>query len=150
MVRLFHVTSSHNRDSIEHFGLDWARMGSFRGIAGSVRPEMDGVFLCRDEGEAEFFCRMNADGGPVDVWAVEGIDEADLVEAPEGFVYLPTPIPPDRLSLWQSLRMPDPSIDTQTAGTAYQSSLTITLGSGQVLHDADAHEWIRRKRTTET
>lgn len=112
VVRLFHVTSSHNRDSIDRCGLDWARMGSLRGIAGSVHPEVDGVFLCRDEGEVKFFCRMNANGGPVDVWAVDGIDEADLVEAPEGFVYLPAPIPPDRLSLWQSVGNPNSSVDS--------------------------------------
>jgi hypothetical protein len=38
-------------------------------------------------------------GGPVDVWAVDGIDKEELVEAPEGHFYLARPIPPDRLTL---------------------------------------------------
>jgi hypothetical protein len=33
----------------------------------------------------EFFVRFDATELPVDVWAVEGVDAADLVESMEGF-----------------------------------------------------------------
>jgi hypothetical protein len=42
---------------------------------------------------------MNNTGGPVDVWGVDGVDEAKLVESPEGFLYLPEVVPPERLRL---------------------------------------------------
>jgi hypothetical protein len=69
------------------------------GIAGSRRPEQDGCFLCLDEWEVDWFVSMNNTGGPVDVWAVDGVDEKELVESPEGHHYLASPIPPERLSL---------------------------------------------------
>ena len=53
MTGLFHVTSALNRDSILAHGLDWTRMGAAPGIAGSLTPEEEGVFLCRDEFEAD-------------------------------------------------------------------------------------------------
>lgn len=145
MPTLFHVTSPDNRESIERYGLDWTRMGGARGVAGSARPEVDGVFLCRDEFEADFFCGLHADDGPMDVWAVDGVEAADLVQAPEGFVYLPRPVPPDRLTLWRSEHRPAPLPGVDGGGSAYGSSLTITLGDGEVLRDAEAHEWIRRQ-----
>ena len=74
-------------------------MGAARGIAGSVRPEVDGVFVCRDEFEAEFFIGFDATELPVDVWVVEGVDESDLVQSTEGFEYLPASIPAARVSL---------------------------------------------------
>jgi hypothetical protein len=40
----------------------------------------------------------NNTGGPVDVWAVEGIDEVRLLTSPAGYLYLPEPISPDRLA----------------------------------------------------
>ena len=55
MRRLFHVTSSSNRASIETYGLDWRLMNSAPGIAGSTRPEEDGIFVCTGEYDAEFF-----------------------------------------------------------------------------------------------
>ena len=51
MSRLFHVTSSLNRESIQAHGLDWRRMGAARGIAGSSAPEQAGCFLCLNEFE---------------------------------------------------------------------------------------------------
>ena len=84
MALLFHVTSAMNRESILVHGLDWTRMGAAPGIAGSPVPEEDGVFLCRDEFEAGFFVRMNNTGGPVDVWAVTGVDEQRLVTTGSG------------------------------------------------------------------
>ena len=80
-------------------GLDWTRMAAAPGIAGSQVPEEDGVFVCRDEFDAEFFVRMNNTGGPVDVWAVEGIGEDQLVTSGSGFLYFPGRIPSGQLTL---------------------------------------------------
>lgn len=57
-------------------------MGAAPGIAGSHGPEQQGCFLAADEGERDWFVRMNNTGGPVDVWEVDGIEDADLVESP--------------------------------------------------------------------
>jgi hypothetical protein len=99
MALMFHVTSSRNRESILANGLDWRMMGASPGIAGSRTPEQDGCFMCQTESEADWFVRMNNTGGPVDVWAVDGVDDRDLVESPEGYLYLPMTVPPDRLTL---------------------------------------------------
>jgi hypothetical protein len=99
MTGHFHVSSALNRRSITAHGLDWTRMGLARGIAGSPRPEQDGCFLCLDESEVEWFLEMNNTGGPVDVWAVDGVSSEDLVESPEGHFYLPAVIPPEYLTL---------------------------------------------------
>jgi hypothetical protein len=96
--RLFHVTSALNRESIMGHGLDWTLMGAAPGIAGSTRPEAEGVFLCRDEGEAGFFAVMNNTGGPVDVWAVDGIDEDQLITTGSGFRYFPGRVPRGQLT----------------------------------------------------
>jgi hypothetical protein len=96
---MFHVSSSRNRESIRVNGLDWTRMGASRGIAGSNRPEQDGCFVCDSEDLADLFVRMNNTGGPVDMWAVDDVDEGDLVESPEGFCYLPFKIAASRLTL---------------------------------------------------
>jgi hypothetical protein len=97
--RLFHVSSTANRESILAHGLDWTRMGAAPGIAGSTAPEKKGVFLCRDEFEARFFVGLNNTGGPVDVWAVTGIEESELVTSGTGFCYFPAPIPPAQVTL---------------------------------------------------
>jgi hypothetical protein len=102
MERYFHVTSVRNRDSIQARGLDWERMGAARGIAGSVRPEQDGCFVCLSEWEMEWFVDMNNTGGPVDVWEVEGVNESELVESPEGHSFVPRRIPADCLRLHQT------------------------------------------------
>jgi len=67
MDRLFHVTSSRNRESIRTYGLDWTRMADARGIAGSRAPEQEGCFVCLGEFEMEWFVDMNNTGGTVDV-----------------------------------------------------------------------------------
>ena len=72
MSTRYHVTSALNRASIQRYGLDWRRMGSARGIAGSLRAEQEGCFLASDEGERDWFVRMNNTGGAVDVWEVDG------------------------------------------------------------------------------
>ncbi|WP_194273573.1 hypothetical protein [Rhodococcus erythropolis] len=87
MSTRYHVTSALNRASIQRYGLDWRRMGSARGIAGSLRAEQEGCFLASDEGERDWFVRMNNTGGAVDVWEVDGIDAASLVQSPEGHYY---------------------------------------------------------------
>ena len=97
----FHVSSTRNRDSIARHGLDWALMGAAPGIAGSARPEAEGIFICRGMEEVQFFQRINNTGGPVDVWSVAGIDESLLTDNGNGFVYLPGRIPPARLRLLQ-------------------------------------------------
>jgi hypothetical protein len=99
MPPLFHVSSAANRESILAHGLDWTRMGAARGIAGSMVPEEKGVFLCRDEFEARFFIDLNNTGGPVDVWAVTGIGESELLTGGSGFCYFPAPIPPAQVTL---------------------------------------------------
>jgi hypothetical protein len=98
---LFHVTSVLNRDSITRNGLDWRLMGSATGIAGSTSAEAEGIFLCRDMFEADFFVTLNNTGGDVDIWAVDGVSEAELVDAGSGFLYVPRVIGPqclDRLA----------------------------------------------------
>lgn len=95
----FHVSSSLNRASIQEHGLDWRLMGAAPGIAGSPDAEQEGCFLVADEFTADFFVRMGVDRGPVDVWLVSDVDPELLVESPEGFDYLPAPIPPEQLTL---------------------------------------------------
>ena len=98
MTRLFHVSSLANRASILAHGLDWTLMGAAPGIAGSSAPEAEGVFLC-DEFEVGFFLSMNNTGGLVDVWAVAGVDERDLVESGNGFCYYAAKVPPGQVTL---------------------------------------------------
>ncbi|MEU4562729.1 hypothetical protein AB0F72_30495 [Actinoplanes sp. NPDC023936] len=69
--------------------MDWTRMGAAPGIAGSRRPEVEGVFLCAERWEADWFIRLNNTGGPVDIWAVEGVELDLLQTSPEGFRYFP-------------------------------------------------------------
>ena len=91
----FHVSSSLNRDSIAEHGLDWRLMGAAPGIAGSPVAEQEGAFLTDSEFGAEFFLRMNNTGGPVDLWAVDGVARGDLEVSPEGFLYQPGVILPE-------------------------------------------------------
>jgi hypothetical protein len=74
-------------------------MGTARGIAGSRAPEQEGCFVCTDELEVEWFITLNNTDDPVDVCAIDGMDEADLIESSEGYMYLPTRIPAERLTL---------------------------------------------------
>jgi hypothetical protein len=99
MARMFHVTSRRNRGSIRSYGLDWTRMTAVPGIAGSTEAEQAGCFLCRDDHEVEFFLRFTGPGDPLDVWAVDDVNEFDLIESPEGFQYVPYRIPPAKLTL---------------------------------------------------
>ncbi|MGN6608413.1 MAG: hypothetical protein ACTHMS_15550 [Jatrophihabitans sp.] len=89
MTLRFHVTSSRNRASIEQHGLDWTRMGAARGIAGSHRPEAEGIFLVDHRFDVVFFAGMNNTGGPVDVWEVAGVGDDELLDNGNGFFYVP-------------------------------------------------------------
>lgn len=106
MTRLYHVSSSHNRGSIEAHGLDWSFMKTAPGIAGSREPEVAGVFVCLDKFTVDFFVRVNNTGGPVDVWAIDDVDQSNLIETASGFSYLPARIGAEHLTLIdQSLPM---------------------------------------------
>ncbi|MCS3779179.1 hypothetical protein [Tsukamurella ocularis] len=96
---LYHVSSSRNRASIAAHGLDVRYMGAARGIAGSDHPEQDGCFIALGEYEMRWFVRMNNTGGPVDVWAVSGLDRSALVVSPENHHYMPAVIPACQLTL---------------------------------------------------
>ncbi len=98
-VRAFHVTSSLNRASIIQHGLDWDRMAASRGIAGSRAPELAGVYLCQDEGEVNWFVRMNNTGHPVDVWVVDDVDSEQLIDNESGHSYVTERVPANRLTL---------------------------------------------------
>jgi hypothetical protein len=102
LKRFFHVTSTRNRESIETHGLDWTRMNDAHGIAGSLQPEQEGSFLCLDEWEVSWFVRMNNTGSSVDVWAVDGVEEGELVQSSEGHSYVRSRIPPERLTLFRA------------------------------------------------
>jgi hypothetical protein len=79
-------------------------MGAAPGIAGSSAPETAGVFLCADEFEAEYLVRMNNTGGPVDVWAVTGIDAQQMTDNGNGYMYFSGRISPGQVALveWPS------------------------------------------------
>jgi hypothetical protein len=100
----FHVTSHRNRASISEHGLDWRRMGRSRGIAGSLEPELEGIFL-GDAHDMGFFATFSA---PIDIWAVatEGLE---LEDGPDGWLVCSVPIPAARVRLiqvddWHNLR----------------------------------------------
>lgn len=98
MSALFHVTSVRNRQSIRRFGLDPARMGAAPGIAGSTRPEADGIFLA-EQWDLDWFVGLNNTGGPVDVWQVDGVDADRLVGNGSGYFYLPGRIGAEQVTL---------------------------------------------------
>jgi hypothetical protein len=52
----------------------------------------------------DFFVRMNNTGGPVDVWAVSGTFEDQMIDNGSGFFYFPGRIPATQVTLteWQS------------------------------------------------
>src|ERR1035441_5091040 len=99
MPRLLHVSSVLNRESILAHGLDWTRMGAAPGIAGSRLPEEEGVFLCRDEVEVAWFVRIHTAGAPIDVWAVTGIEEGQLLITANGLSYFPGRMPNSQITL---------------------------------------------------
>lgn len=105
MPEYFHVTSSLNRASIEEHGLDWTRMSLAHGVAGVfIRPEEEGIFLCENEDEAEWFAQMAIGGrhAAVDVWAVSLPEDAEFIEVDSGYAYFPNKIPRSAIRLVRS------------------------------------------------
>jgi hypothetical protein len=92
----FHATAVQNRESISQHGLDWNRMGSARGIAGSNGPELPAIFLCETLGEIPFFTGMSRVA--TDVWAVR-VDGLWIESGPDGWVVVAEPIGIERLRL---------------------------------------------------
>lgn len=74
-------------------------MGAATGIAGSLEPEQAGCFIALDEWETKWFVRMGMSFGPVDVWEVNGVSHAELVESSEGHHYIARIVPPELLRL---------------------------------------------------
>lgn len=106
---LYHVSPAANRDSIAAHGLDPRRMGVARGIAGSERRELDGVFVCHDLDEVAWFADMGMrqTEAAVDVWAID--DPGSVLQTnTSGYEYLPVPVPPERVRL----------LETRTASSA--------------------------------
>lgn len=101
----WHVTSSENRRSIEEHGLDWRQMGIAGGVAGHATgrrtPEAEGIFLCEDWFEVEWFAQMARSTGieSVDVWEFSLEPTETAVEDQTGYRFLPHPIPRERLRL---------------------------------------------------
>jgi hypothetical protein len=102
----FHVTPAANRDSILRHGLDWRLGGG--GIAGSREPEKPGVFLARDEHEADFFIQMGERRFPaLDLWEITLDHDAwgnlvggeVLIQEFDGFICWMQAIAPSRLRL---------------------------------------------------
>jgi hypothetical protein len=96
----FHVTSSLNRASIQQHGLDWRRMGAAPGIAGSRRPEQEGIFLVHDEWNVEWFAHMGLEGEhkSLDVWAVTLPDDPEI-DAETEYPLVAKPIPTEAIRL---------------------------------------------------
>src|SRR5262245_792377 len=95
----YHVTASANRDSILQHGLDVSKMGDQLGIAGSIEPEVEGIYLCEDEESAWWFATFPGHREPpllVDVWEVDATG-FELVEGPEGYSYYSGRIPLERV-----------------------------------------------------
>jgi hypothetical protein len=102
-------------------------MGAAPGIAGSQSPEKDGIFLCLADWDVEYFVRMNNTGGPVDVWAVDGVDRVELVDNGNGYFYFPGRISPSQVTLVRrEATSALPGWDSDGSSAAYQSSITVT------------------------
>jgi hypothetical protein len=103
---MFHVSPASNRESIRRYGLDWVRMGATPGIAGSRQPELEGIFLCANRQDADFFIEMGSTAS--DIWAVD-VSGAWLEGDPGAggggagnWLILPEPVEPSRVRLINS------------------------------------------------
>jgi hypothetical protein len=100
--RWFHASRSVNRESIALLGLDWRRMLTVPGIAGSANPEREGVFLCRTLTDVVWFAGM-VGSESVDIWAAQLEEvwlEADAGGGVDmGWAICHQPIPPDAVEL---------------------------------------------------
>jgi hypothetical protein len=97
--RVYHVTSTENRESVREHGLDWRRMNVAPGLASDeFTPEQEAVFVCATLPEAEWFARFAKGRFAVDVWSIEATG-LPLHESEDGFLFVDQAIPPDRLEL---------------------------------------------------
>lgn len=55
--------------------------------------------MCLDDFETDWFVRMNNTGGPVDVWAVDGVDRLALLDNGNGHLYVAGTVPVKSLTL---------------------------------------------------
>lgn len=92
---MYHVSASANRESIFKYGLDWHRMGSTPGVAGSRKPELPGIFLQEHEDD-DFFAQMARTA--TDMWRVN-VEGLWIESGPSGWWFVAHPIDPDRLEL---------------------------------------------------
>jgi hypothetical protein len=124
----FHVTPAANRNSMRRHGLDWRLGGG--GIAGRREPEKPGVFLARDEHEADFFIRMGERRFPaLDLWEIRlGHDASGnvvgsevLIREFDGFLCWMQAIPPSRL------RLRERDVSRSRIDSPADGSTTVTL-----------------------
>jgi hypothetical protein len=144
----FHVSPAANRDSISRHGLDWRRGGG--GIAGSLAPEQQGVFLARDRSEADFFIRMG-DGrfAALDLWEVTfdnpgpggvAVSESHFREF-DGFLCWMAAIPPSWLRLAERDVIPAHTEPTTDDGSAMVTWFRVEPESDSATqHDRPANE----------
>ncbi len=101
--RLWHVSSSLNRESIAEHGLDWRRMTITTGVAaspgfsGPYAPELEAVFLCQWPHDVDFFVGFGQHP-LVDVWEVDTAGLA-LEPGPEGWLVCRQAVGPERVRL---------------------------------------------------
>jgi hypothetical protein len=103
----YHVSSVVNRASILDHGLDVTHMGRAAGIAGSTRPEVEGIFLADSLAEAFWFASFGVHV-LVDVWIID-VRGLRVIDHPDGFMYYPGSISPDRV------RLDEADVDSATA-----------------------------------
>jgi hypothetical protein len=78
-------------------------MGTAPGLASHERkPEVAGIFLCRDLSEARWFAKFGQSRFPVDIWAVRA-ESLDVAESEDGFLLSRSRIPPERLELLETV-----------------------------------------------
>jgi hypothetical protein len=92
---MYHVTAIENRSSIERWGLDWDRMGSSPGVAGSRKAEAPGIWLT-EHSEDDFFAEMARHA--VQMWEVD-VTDLWLELRPQEWWFTSERITPDRVRL---------------------------------------------------
>lgn len=95
------------------------------------------------------FVGMNNTGTRVDLWAIDGLDEGQLVESENGFLYVPGGIAVEMITLVEmNLDSPDDALNEVPgdASSAYQSSLVIELDAGTVLRGDAAQRFVEELR----
>ncbi len=95
----FHLSPVANRESILANGLDWRFMGAALGRAGSIQPELEGVYVVTSMEEVASMVLLLGSNHPdsLDLWAFE-LPGATLREGPFGFDYLPRTVPASALT----------------------------------------------------